>query len=201
MSPARDGEIDQASARHLPGVIPQRARPGFTIIEVVVVMLILAVATAITIPALLPPPADDDLTAATRKIDLLFGIARDSAARSGGYVTVMIDSATGGVWLLSDADPDSTFAPASGPFGARGLLQSGSTAPRNGANAAVGDRDPRAGEPLDLPASVRLELSKARAQFRFSATGAAYADSLVLRTPSGTHLVTIDPWNGHAILH
>jgi prepilin-type N-terminal cleavage/methylation domain-containing protein len=161
------------------------ARPGFTIIEVVVVMLILAVATAITIPALLPPPADDDLTVAAKKIDMLFGIARDSAARTGDNVTVMIDSATGGVWLLSDADPDSTFAPAAGHAGKSGF----------------GDPDARAGEPLDLPSSVRLELSKARAQFRFSATGAAFADSLVLRTPSGTHLVTIDPWNGHAILH
>lgn len=189
-------------------------RAGFTIIEVVVVMLILAVATAITIPALLPPPADDDLTAATRKIDMLFGIARDSAARSGGYVTVMIDSATGGVWLLSDADPDSAFAPASGPFGARRVIGGGAADParaNSGGNVnasashavmpSFGDRDARAGEPLDLPSSVRLELSKARAQFRFSATGAAFADSLVLRTPSGTHLVTIDPWNGHAILH
>lgn len=215
--------IGPGSARHpgviperaRPGVIPERARPGFTIIEVVVVMLILTVATAITIPALLPPPADDDLTAATRKIDLLFGIARDSAARSGGYVTVMIDSATGGVWLLSDADPDGSFAPTSGSFGARRTSQSGSTADRDGVsamsrgadvrgritNVAGADRDSRAGEPLDLPSSVRLELSKARAQFRFSATGAAYADSLLLRTSSGTHLVTIDPWNGHAILH
>jgi prepilin-type N-terminal cleavage/methylation domain-containing protein len=159
-----------------------RARAGFTIIEMVVVMLILAVATAITVPALLPPPRDDDLTAAAAQFDRLFAIARDSASRSGAYVTVMIDSATGGVWLMSEAEPDSAFASTrpDSAFGSAGLHT--------------------AGEPLDLPASVRLQLSRARARFRFSATGAAFADSLVLSTAAGEHLVTIDPWNGHATI-
>lgn len=159
-----------------------RARAAFTIIEVVVVMLILAVATALTVPALLPPPADDDLTAATRRLDALFGTARDSAARSGADVTVMMDSATGGVWLISAAEPDSAFGPAAGGI------------------AAARARREDTGTPLDLPRSVRLELSKARAQFRFTATGLAFADSLTLRSPLGTHLITIDPWSGSARL-
>ncbi|HEX2166827.1 MAG TPA: GspH/FimT family pseudopilin [Longimicrobiales bacterium] len=157
------------------------ARAGFTIIEVVVVMLILAVATAITVPALLPPPADDDLTVAAAQFDRLFAIARDSASRSGADVTLMIDSATGGVWLMSQAGPDTTF-------------------PSTPDSAFGSARMHAAGEPLDLPASVRLQLSKSRARFRFSATGAAFADSLVLSTPAGEHLVTIDPWNGHATI-
>ena len=159
-----------------------RVRAAFTIIEVVVVMLILAVATALTVPALLPPPADDDLTAAARQLDLLFGTARDSAARSGADVTVVMDSATGGVWLMAAAAPDSSFAPATSGIGA--------------ARARREDT----GSPLELPRSVRLELSRSRARFRFTATGLAFGDSLVLRSPLGTYLITIDPWSGNARL-
>lgn len=81
----------------------RRARGGFTLIEVVVVLLILAVATAVTVPAFLGDPVEDDMTRAVRQIDALFGIARDSAIRGGENVTVMIDSATSHVWLLTDS--------------------------------------------------------------------------------------------------
>src|SRR5690606_3974661 len=103
-------------------------------------------------------------------------------ARSGADVTVMMDSAMGGVWLIAAARPDSSFAPASSGVAA--------------ARARAGDT----GTPLDLPRSVRLELSKSRARFRFTATGLAFGDSLVLRSPLGTHLITIDPWSGNARL-
>ena len=80
-----------------------RARGGFTLIEVVVVLLILAVATAVTVPAFRGDPVEDDITAAVRTLDNLFGLARDSAIRSGRDVTVVIDSTTSHVWLVTDA--------------------------------------------------------------------------------------------------
>ncbi|MEX1181765.1 MAG: GspH/FimT family protein [Gemmatimonadota bacterium] len=78
------------------------ARGGFTLIELVVVLLIVAVATAVTVPALLSEPVETELDAATHRIQDLFRIARDSAVRAGVPVTVTIDSATGAVWLGSE---------------------------------------------------------------------------------------------------
>jgi prepilin-type N-terminal cleavage/methylation domain-containing protein len=97
------------------------SRAGFTIIEVVVVLLIIAIATAVTVPALLAPAADDDaLTTAVRDIDLLFRTARDSSARSGRAVTVMLDSATSHAWLYAGEDsPASDGVPLGLPNGVR----------------------------------------------------------------------------------
>ena len=47
---------------------PRSTRPGnrsgFTLIEVVVVLLVLSATVALTLPAFLEPPADDDMTVA-----------------------------------------------------------------------------------------------------------------------------------------
>lgn len=141
-------------------------RPGFTLIEVVVVLLIMTVATALTVPAFLAEPEEDDMTRVVRQLDALFGLARDSAVRGGMPVTVMIDSATSHVWML------------------------------------VGSTDPAAaGDTLDLPAGVRLQLTKTRATFSFVPHGAVFADSVRVRTTTLDRLVTIDPWTGHAVVH
>lgn len=82
----------------------QRARRGFTLIEIIVVLLILSVATVVTLPALLREPVEDEMTVALRTMDSLFRLARDSAARTNAPVTVVLDSATGTAWLLSDLE-------------------------------------------------------------------------------------------------
>lgn len=144
-----------------------RLRSGFTLIEVVVVLLIVAVATAAVVPALRGPPRDDEMTAAARQLDDLFRLARDSALRGGGRVTVAIDSTSSRVWLFAGSD----------------ISLAG------------------AGAQLELPPGVRIELSRARAEFEFMPGGAAFGDSLVLRSGATDALVTIDPWTGHAVVH
>jgi general secretion pathway protein H len=141
-------------------------RGGFTLIEMIVVLMILAVATAVTVPALRAPPVEDDFTIAMKRVDDMFRFARDSSVRAGLPLTIAIDSATGNVWLLSDEDSSSGVAE---------------------------------GEPLDLPVGFSIELTKARARFRFLPSGAAFADSLTLRSNGATRIISVDPWSGRAV--
>jgi prepilin-type N-terminal cleavage/methylation domain-containing protein len=167
-------------------------RAGFTLIEIVVVLLILAVATAITVPAFLEPRQDDEVTDATRRIEALFRFARDSAARSGLPIVVAIDSATAEAWVYPERqDGDDAALPMS-PVTTR-LRAPGALQRRDALHAG-------AGESLELPPGVALTLSKARAQFVFRAAGATFGDSLLLRHGMHVVLVTVDPWSGHAIV-
>jgi type II secretion system protein H len=169
-------------------------RAGFTLVEIIVVLVIIAIATAFTLPAFLEPRADDDMTAAARRIDALFRLARDSAVRGGVPIAVAIDSATGAVWLVPErAEP--TAGPAD-----RSTTSTRPTLPTTAIPSLRGDAAD-AGASLELPASVRLELSAARAGFLFTPGGAAFGDTLVLRTATRTITITLDPWTGHAIAH
>lgn len=158
-------------------------RRGFTLIELVVVLLLIAVATAVTVPAFLDgEPRQTDLDAATERISLLFRLARDSAVHSGMPVTVSIDSITGTAWLVTGAD-----------------AQDAATVSNVGRPAGALHVTP--GESLALPMSVRLELASARARFRFSPGGAAFGDTIVLRTNTGARAITLDPWTGDAVTY
>jgi prepilin-type N-terminal cleavage/methylation domain-containing protein len=151
---------------------------GFTLVEVSVVLIILAIMGALAVPALRNYVQEDDMSAATRTVELLFKIARDSAVRSAAPVTVWIDSASGGVWLVAARD---TL-----------VADSVTQAERVGTTLVPG-------EPLELPTSVKLELSKARARFRFAASGAVFADSLTLHSAGETRLITLNPWTGDVV--
>lgn len=157
-------------------------RRGFTLIEMVVVLLVLSAMAAMTLPAFLDAPVEDEMTIATRRMEALFRLARDSAARGGKRVTVVIDSASGRVWL--DVPGVSDASAAAWPTG--GPLQSASTS---------------MGEDLELPRSVSLQLSTTRARFTYAPTGAVYADSLWLVSPLGTRLLTLHPWTGDVLVH
>jgi type II secretion system protein H len=168
-------------------------RQGFTLIEVVVVLLILGVIASITVPAFLPPRADDELTEATARIEALFRFARDSAARSGIPVVVVIDSSTADAWVYPERQAHDGVGAATSPS---------RTPPR--APGALQRRDlarGAAGESLELPPGVVLELSQARARFLFRPAGATYGDSVVIRHGAAVRLITIDPWTGHAVVH
>ena len=75
-------------------------------------------------------------------------------------------------------------------------------APEDGAQRLVsaliaGLRAPVNGESLELPATVTMELYKARTSFTFAPDGSAAGDSLLLRGPGGeARLLTLDPWTG-----
>ncbi len=152
---------------------------GFTLVELTVVLIILALMGALAVPAFRNWVDEDDMTVAQRRIDSLFKIARDSAVNSGSAITVWIDSATSNVWLVSAAQD---------------------TAPVDSLRQRrAGEITLTPGEPMPLPSTVRIELRKSRARFRFAASGAVFADSLVLRTPADSILVTLHPWTGDVV--
>jgi prepilin-type N-terminal cleavage/methylation domain-containing protein len=154
-------------------------RSGFTLVELTVVLIILAVMGGLAVPAFKRLVEEDDTTVAMRRVEALFKIARDSAVNSGAPVTVWIDSATSNVWLIS-AKPDSAAL---------------DTVPQRHA----GDIRLTPGEPMPLPEAVHIELTKTRARFRFSPSGAVFADSLVLRTVTDSLLITLNPWTGDVV--
>lgn len=90
------------------GVERRRAgsrRGGFTLMEMVVVMIILAIGTGIAVPAWRALAVRDDATTATSVVHDLFRIARDSAIASGRSVAVVIDSVTSSVWMELEPRP------------------------------------------------------------------------------------------------
>jgi prepilin-type N-terminal cleavage/methylation domain-containing protein len=154
-------------------------RPAFTLVELTVVLIILALMGALAVPAFQRWVQEDDVTVAIRRVEALFKIARDSAVNSGTPVTVWIDSATSNVWLVSAA-PDTASVD--------------SVRQRRAGEVAL-----TPGEPMPLPEAVHIELTKARARFRFAASGAVFADSLVLRTVTDSLLITLNPWTGDVV--
>jgi type II secretory pathway pseudopilin PulG len=168
---------------------------GITLLELVTALLIISLAVGVAVPAFLSLGRTDELTAATRRVETLFRLARDSAISSGLPVTVVIDSVTGLVWVdtprrIQLGSQAVERAPAS--------LFEGNEVTGNlallGGRAALEALEP--GQPLGLPDGVRMELPRARSRFTFEPTGAAMADTLLLSGSFGTRAVTIDAWTG-----
>jgi prepilin-type N-terminal cleavage/methylation domain-containing protein len=169
-----------------------RNRAGFTLFEMIAVLIILSVATAVAVPAFRSLVETDDLNAATARVEALFRLARDSAIRGGLPVTVVIDSVSGSVWLDAPVPPplDDTLTVEQRRRNARTIGRYGSFVQADSA-----------AETLELPRSVTLQLTRARASFTFAPSGAAFADSLLLRTSQGTRLLTVDRWTGDVLVY
>lgn len=159
----------------------QSNRSGFTIIELIVVMVILAVMTSLAVPAFRSWVEEDDLTTATRRVESLFRLARDSAVRSGTPLSVWIDSVSARVWLVPVT------------------LDSASSAPRVTRAGVPSESGLDTGEALGLPASIQLRLSRARASFRFAPSGAVFADTLTLASKGVSRQITLNPWTGDVV--
>jgi prepilin-type N-terminal cleavage/methylation domain-containing protein len=179
---------------------------GFTLIELTVALLILTVMAAVAAPALLgrrePPPME----AAQGRLEALFRMARDSAVRTAMPVTVVVDSASGLVWLdartpMAAELPEALEATPGGAPRLRteGAFGGGSTLGIGLPEAGALGRVPGRGERLELPGSVRMQLFQTRSLFTFAPNGAALGDSILLLASTGeARLITVDPWSGRA---
>jgi Tfp pilus assembly protein FimT len=162
------------------------------------VLLILAFASALAVPAFRKFVEEDDMTKATRRIEALFRVARDSAVRSGWPVTVVIDSVSSKVWLdvAQPVSLDSAYAEP-GVHAANRSVTMGSSRLRSGVAAADHVVE---GEDLGLPESVSLEVTRARARFEFAPSGASFPDTLLLSWTMGQRMITVHRWTGDILV-
>ena len=103
------------------------SRSGFTLVEVVVVLAMLAITAAVVVPAF-RPPAERSAGAAARALREVYANARSQAARRGVAVVVEVRTATG-EWRLAtdpeDGAPPRTLEAGTLPLPAEGRLSGG----------------------------------------------------------------------------
>jgi prepilin-type N-terminal cleavage/methylation domain-containing protein len=171
--------------------MPSNRPAGFSLIEIVVVLMILSIATVITVPAFLSTRELSDLDLATERVELLLRIARDSAVKTAMPVTVVVDSATALVWLTT---------PTSIGMGTEGSgMGSAGSALMGAGVAAAAPNGP--GSSIDLPPGVRMEVASARARFEFQPSGQVFPDTIYLRSGASARLITVNPWTGHVVAY
>lgn len=143
----------------------RRSVSGFTLWELTMVLLVMAIAATLAAPAF--ARLGDD-KAAAGGADAMVGLlhdARQAAMDHDAVVTLRLDPLT----LAYQADT--------------------STANGFGTLAAG---------VLDLGLSARLQTDQPRLQYVFQPTGAAYADTVVVRGGDLPLIVRVDPWSGVA---
>lgn len=175
-----------------------RTRAGFTLLEIMAVLVIIAFASVLAVPAFRKFVDEDDMTKATRRIEALFRMARDSAVRSGMPVTVVIDSVSTKVWfdVATPVALDSAYAPSGQPTPANRSVTMGRGQRLGGASAD----HIVPGQELGLPESVTLQITRARARFEFAPSGAAFPDTLFLRWTLGDRAITVHRWTGDVLV-
>jgi len=142
----------------------RRGRRGFTLWELSMVLLVMAVAATLAAPAFARFGAEQP----SRGADQLVGLLRDArkvAFDHNATVTVRIDPKT----LKFQVD---TATPIGGGKFAEGVL--------------------------DLGMTERLDTSLLRLTYVFQSSGAAFADSVVVRGGNVPLVVKVDSWNGLA---
>ena len=144
----------------------RRVRAGYTLWELTMVLLVMAIAATLAAPAFARFGADQPAGGADAMLGLLRD-ARKAAVEFNADVTLRLDPKT------LDYALDTSGVNGSALF-ARGTLDLGG----GGAQSLVTDQP--------------------RLQYVFRATGAAFADTVVLRGGRVPLVVRVDPWSGVA---
>jgi prepilin-type N-terminal cleavage/methylation domain-containing protein len=144
--------------------VRRTARRGFTLWELTMVLLIMAIAATLSAPAFARLGADKPPAAADALLALLHD-ARKAAIDYNATATVRIDPKT----LKYQVD-----------------------------TSGVAGYGPIASGTLDLGLSQTLETDRPRLQYIFRPTGAAFADTVMVRGGERQLIVRVDPWSGVA---
>jgi len=136
---------------------------GFTLIEVVVVLVLLGVVAGVTVPAFRSAASGGPRAEVTGDVLRLLEVARSAALDRATVTRLMLDPRTGNYRIETDS------------MGHRVSLREGR---------------------LTLPAGVTLEGGPGWAAARFTATGTAVADSIVVRGSGGVTHIGVDTWTG-----
>jgi prepilin-type N-terminal cleavage/methylation domain-containing protein len=139
-------------------------RRGFTLWELTMVLLVMAIAATLAAPAFVRFGAEQPSQAADRVLALLRD-ARRASLEYNASVSLRIDPKT----LKYQVDTTTT--------GGSGVLAAGV---------------------LELGMTETLETDRPRLQYLFRPTGAAFADSVIVRGGDVPYVVRVDPWTGVA---
>ena len=138
---------------------------GFTLWELTMVLLVMAIAATLAAPAFARLGEDK---ATSGGADAMIGLLHDARKAAMDYdavVTLRVDPLT--LSYQADTSTSNGF----------GTLATGT---------------------LDLGLAARLDTDQPRLQYVFQPTGAAYADSVVVRGGDLPLVVRVDPWSGVA---
>ncbi len=104
---------------------------GFTLVEMLIVIVILAVVSAVTVPAFRSTP-DDDLTSSANVLTTLMQRSRQTAVERGQTVTLVVDAQNARYWatLQSTGQPDSLLSYGSLDLSPGALVKSDESRPR-----------------------------------------------------------------------
>ena len=84
---------------------------GFTLVEMLIVIVILAIVSAVTVPALRSTP-DDEITSSAKALTTLMQRSRQTAVERGQTVSLVVDAENARYWatIISPGNPDSVVS-------------------------------------------------------------------------------------------
>jgi type II secretion system protein H len=177
--------------RHVPAPTTPR---GFTLIEMMVVLVLIGILTAMIIPAMRGTYEDSLLRSTSRRLIDLCDLAYSRAVSSSEPCRVRLDPATGHYVLESATDPDARggdFLPVDWRVGEQGKLDR-----RVSIQVRQAEEDPAAATGSE-PRLVTAAILKSESQpdtISFYPDGTADAAEIVLRDRDGFRLgLRIDP--------